>query len=641
MATPDDIQNRIEDARERIFKLAAFRSGQRDIICDIVSGRDTLAVMPTGSGKSLCYQLPAVVMHGLTLVISPLIALMKDQVDVLLARNIPAAQLHSGLSFAQQQAICEDVAQGRIKLLFVAPERFRNQDFQALLRQVEVGLLAVDEAHCISQWGHDFRPDYRRIGQLRDSLDGPPTIALTATASTQVQRDIVEQLHLSKPSVHILGFDRRNLLFCVRHFRSEASKLAYAIDFVKGTLSQRPFQRSAYEGCGIVYAATIKQAEAACEAFRAHGIRAGLYHARLSPERRSSVQDDFMNDAYHCLVATTAFGMGVDKPNIRYVLHLALSSSLEAYTQESGRAGRDGMPAQCVLLFTKRDARIQDYFIQNAAPGIEVYRAIFEVLGEAPSNQPIRLEELAKTVREVCDDKCTPSLIETALRKLRVMALIDISSENGVLCRTMPSSQELRKLAQESEKQKAVSEDKLRVLMAYAYDDKCRTRFILRYFGSKEYRRFSRCHHCDLCHASFAPGVPGLAEPLPPESLHFLPLKVLSTIARFAQQSIRLTSRQVADVLTGNDRSLQMPCATTYGLLAYLPASEIQVLCAVMRDTGLMVQTPARLLEITPEGRDRMSQAQALRHFPMALQDYLRCRFPDAAAGSSPWMPQR
>ena len=621
------------------FRLPGFREGQEEIIRGVLEGHDTLAVMPTGSGKSLCYQLPGLVLPGLTLVISPLIALMKDQVDSLIAKGIRATQLHSGISFAEQQSICDDVVAGRVKFLFVAPERVRNAAFQSLLHRVQIGLLAVDEAHCISQWGHDFRPDYRRLGGLRRDLGMPVTVALTATASPEVQTDIAEQLALRTPRIHILGFDRLNLRFSVRKMRTETEKLEYALEFVRERIQYRMGFHRTISGCGILYASTIKQAEAAGAYLREHGIRVGIYHANLSPAMRNRIQEQFMNDEFHCLIATTAFGMGVDKPDIRYVLHLSLSSSVEAYTQESGRAGRDRKPAECMLLYSGRDVKIQEFFIENGCPDLPIYRTIFDCFAEASrTSDPVAGTRLALgEILSQFDSKAS-SRVDTALRKMRACDLVDMTPDGSVIWRRAPEKNTLQTLFEESRIQRKVARQQLRKLTQYVFEDNCRTKFILKYFGSREARSFKKCHHCDLCHAM--PIKPEQGEPgdFPPEPMHFVLLKIMSTVVRCARAHLVPNARNIAAALTGSTGEPALTQLSTFGLLSYMDPAEIPVMLAVLRDAALLEQASDGGYRLTSAGVTSLS-SKDLRAFPATLQQYLQKRFPHATRQGGAWHP--
>ena len=321
-----------------------------------MAGRDTVVVMPTGSGKSLCFQLPALMKEGATVVVSPLIALMKDQVEALEARNLAATFINSTLTPNEQRERIRAAGQGAFKLLYVAPERFRNDHFMAMLRGLNIALFAVDEAHCISQWGHDFRPDYLRLKEAVNALGRPPIVALTATATPYVRADIAQQLELVNPSVFVSGFDRPNLFLEVVQVQKERQKIAR----IKQLARQ-------YEGSsGIVYAATRKTVEQVAAQLQMAGVRAAAYHAGLPDALRQKAQEAFMDGSEQIIVATNAFGMGIDKSGIRFVAHYQMPGSLEAYYQEIGRAGRDGEPAACVMLFNYADKRTHDFFIDNS-----------------------------------------------------------------------------------------------------------------------------------------------------------------------------------------------------------------------------------------------------------------------------------
>ncbi len=353
-----------------LFGLSAFRPGQREVIEAVLAGEDCLCVMPTGGGKSLCYQLPAVARPGLTLVVSPLIALMKDQVDQLLAKGLKAAFINSTLEPAEQYARLDAMAKGEYDLLYVVPERFRSPRFLEAVRAADLKLLAVDEAHCISQWGHDFRPDYAKLGRFRTLLGNPPTIALTATATDTVRQDIVQQLALQAPRTFIHGFSRPNLHYEVQMPHTKGRKDQALEEFLRRS-----------PGSGIIYASSRKRCEELAEQIAATTRRTtAIYHAGMLPDERRQAQDRFMRSQCDIVVATTAFGMGIDKPDVRFVIHYNLPGTLEGYYQEAGRAGRDGLPSQCLMLYSYGDRKIQEFFIESAYPAREVVAQVYNFL---------------------------------------------------------------------------------------------------------------------------------------------------------------------------------------------------------------------------------------------------------------------
>ncbi|EHQ87983.1 DNA helicase RecQ [Desulfosporosinus youngiae] len=338
---------------QRYFGYTQFRDGQQKVILSLLQGSDTLAIMPTGAGKSLAYQIPALLSEGTTLVISPLISLMKDQVDALEQYGVPATFINSSLTFNEVRSRIGRAAAGKYKLLYVAPERLEADSFRGLLETLNVSFLAIDEAHCVSQWGHDFRPSYLHLGPFLKSLPRKPLIgAFTATATEEVQSDIIRLLELKKPKVFVTGFDRPNLTFST--LRGE-NKKDFVLEYTKAHADQP----------GIIYAGTRKEVDNLQNFLTKSGLKAGKYHAGMSDEDRKRSQDDFLFDEITVMVATNAFGMGIDKSNVRYVIHYNMPKNMEAYYQEAGRAGRDGEPGECLLLFSPQDVVLQRYLIEQ------------------------------------------------------------------------------------------------------------------------------------------------------------------------------------------------------------------------------------------------------------------------------------
>jgi ATP-dependent DNA helicase RecQ len=414
MATPT-----IEEARavlKRAFGYDQFRPGQEAAVSAVLAGRDTVVVLPTGGGKSLCFQVPALMLPGLTVVVSPLISLMKDQVDALTAKGLPATFINSTLTSSQVSDRLARVDRGEIKLLYVAPERFDAGRTAERLRKVGVSLLSVDEAHCISQWGHDFRPSYLRVSKVHEALGSPPTIALTATATPDVRRDIIRQLALKNPETIITGFDRPNLTYYVVPAKNDAEKEAQLVNILRTR-----------DGLAVVYASTRRAVDELVTVLERAGIRAAGYHAGLDDAKRHEVQEAFMTEKVRAIVATNAFGMGIDKPNVRLVIHFAMPGTLEAYYQEAGRAGRDGLHSDVFLLHAFPDRFTHEFFIKGSYPERSVVEQTYEAL-KLRSNQQGFVDAEPEDIARAVKPRLNAREVESAVKILTRAGAVTVSN---------------------------------------------------------------------------------------------------------------------------------------------------------------------------------------------------------------------
>ena len=578
---PDSEQTVRETLRSR-FGFTEFRAGQEAIISAALSGRDALGVMPTGGGKSLGFCLPALLMERPALVVSPLIALMKDQVDGLAAKRIPAGYVNSTVPPYEQERRIEAFRNGSLRLLFVAPERFRSSRFLEALDGFRPGLFAVDEAHCISEWGHDFRPDYLRLQEAAERVGRPPILALTATATRQVREHISRNLGLIDPLIVVEGFERKNLDFMVVRATSRADK------FARVEAEVREQKR------GIVYAATRKNVEETTLALRNAGLRAGFYHAGLADGDRRAVQERFCSGELPMVVATNAFGMGIDRPDLRFVIHLDLPGSVEAYTQEAGRAGRDDAPARCSLLYQPGDARLQRFFIETSYPPPEVIRNTLALIQDQGPQANVSESDLAARVTGASH----PRAVDSALR---------ILSEHGVVARGLgrdAGSRVVRFLEErpiDHELLRARAErdfERLRHIVDYAERANCHRAYLVNYFAGEG--TAAPCGSCAACRAAEARRPVSGSEAAAVRKMLEL-LRALS--GRYGKGKLLgiLAGSKAKDLLAS--RLDQHPC---YGSLRHLSRSFLDSLLAECLSTGLaqIMGGEYPVVALTPKGNE-------------------------------------
>lgn len=478
------LQQQVQAQLRQVFGLRRLRPGQRDVIDRVLRGQSTLAVMPTGAGKSLCYQLPATLLDGITVVVSPLIALMQDQCDKLLQLGVAAVQLNSAVETEQAAAAERAIADGSARIAFVTPERLVEPAFMALLAQRHIGLLVVDEAHCISHWGHDFRPAFTEVGTMLPKLGAPPVLALTATASDEVTADIARQLNIPAAGVLTGSSYRSNLRFSVETMNDEPAKLRRTIELL-----------SEEAGSAIVYAATVKAAEQVHAALREAGLPAGLYHGQLRVAERQAAQQAFMaaqDDGGRIMVATNAFGLGIDKPDIRLVLHYQLPAGLDVYYQEAGRAGRDGEPARCKLLYLAGDRAVQQFFLNSRYPTVDDGLKLLAALDTDPGGEPWTLARLKTRLQRPA------TKLRVLVNLMRRQRWLDLDTGGHIHVRDGAAAMDgiealLARYVEKSEQ----DQQRLEQVVFYAQTGGCRWRTLLEAF--EETPAFQRCGGCDNC----------------------------------------------------------------------------------------------------------------------------------------------
>lgn len=564
------------------FGHTTLRPGQAEVIADIFSGKPVIAVMPTGAGKSLCYQLPAIVLGergGVTLVVSPLIALMKDQVDALRARGIPAVALTSAAGAEEQREIIEGIRAGSYTLVYVAPERFRSPRFVDALHASagRIALVAIDEAHCISEWGHDFRPDYRRLGEVVASLKPPRLAAFTATATPEVRKDIALQLGIEGARPHIRGFDRPNLYYTVQKVGGANDKIAKLVELV----------RMREGGVALVYACTRKNAEAYSVALRQAGMKSRVYHAGLEDDVRTKAQDVFMANQLDVIVATNAFGMGVDKSDIRLVVHADIPRSPEAYYQEAGRGGRDGKPTRCVLLFNHGDIRLQEFLIDASYPSAELLRGLWKLLHDKPQLGALRgrgeddVEGRLKPLLPITSQGApSAATVSAAIRILEKHGMLSRDDERLAAARPAPGIYAPLDV-QSLQRRADVERGKLRMMIDYAYYPRCRRQYILEYFGDVDWKsRDRKCGACDNCEALAHGRTTGLAD-AEVKAVRSLLMLVGSLNGRFGRT-------RIAAIANGSDDDARFDEMPERGALRGWSAAAIMDLLRACEGAGLV-----------------------------------------------------
>ncbi|MEI6535491.1 MAG: RecQ family ATP-dependent DNA helicase [Verrucomicrobiaceae bacterium] len=602
-----ETSTQIHDAREALqkhFGFRAFLDGQEDVIAGVLAGRDALVVMPTGGGKSLCYQLPAMVMDGVTIVVSPLIALMKDQVDALVNRGIAATLINSTLSLDEQKVRIAGMRNGEFKLVYVAPERFRSGMFVDALKQIEVAFFAIDEAHCLSQWGHDFRPDYLRLGEALEKLGSPQVLALTATATPEVREDILQHLRLRDPFYSVRGFSRPNLSLNITHCEKARNKY----DRVKDIITQWK--------TGIIYCATRKKVEEVTAQLDDWRVKAITYHGGLDDKARELAQNKFLQKKAGIAVATNAFGMGIDRSDVRFVIHFDVPGSVEAYYQEAGRAGRDGEPSHCELLFNFADTKTQEFFIDGANPSFETIRDIYQALLNWADNA----HEVHATIDDIADHAHIKNSMSvgSALSLLGRQGMIerfDIPGKRMRGTRLLQPDTLARNLKLDrdaiAEKDKR-DRSKLRSMIELCYADKCRQQMILEYFGEED---AAPCGNCDVCKCG---GTKSSARGGTSQEVDLL-RKALSGVARMSQREAdgswkpRFGKGRIIAMLLGS-KSREVVDAgldqlTTYGLLKSLGNAGVHQLFKEMEKLHFVetvTQEDYPLMRITDAGSEIM-----------------------------------
>ena len=587
------------------FGFNSFRPGQQEAIRSVLEKNNTLVVMPTGAGKSLIFQLAALQLGGLTLVISPLIALMKDQVDGLVRRGISATYVNSTLSTGEQADRLQHLSHGDYRIVYIAPERLRSVPFLASLRKQTVSLLAVDEAHCISEWGHDFRPDYLHIAQARIALGSPLTTALTATATPQVQSDIIRLLGLTDASRIVTGFNRPNLSLNVCHTKGIPAKLR----------ALKELFASHGPGAIILYTGTRRDAEEiaefVCEVVK---VPVGYYHAGLPTEERTRIQNEFISGRSNFIAATNAFGMGIDRADVRQVIHYTVPGSLEAYYQEAGRAGRDGLPARVTLLYDPQDRALQEFFIQQSELAVENLRAVYDAIQNGDRTWTT-LDGLSQITG------MHPVQIKVDLAALERAGALEHFGDEGYRMAFQKSTWNpvmIQKAVSSNKEHLRHRQTQLDHMIMYAESNACRRQMILKHFGDASTAEAPEC--CDNCQNREGTSSHGKVE----EMTHGerAPLIILDCIRRIR---LRVGRGKLSQILHGSKAQdilkYHHEKNAYYGQLAALKQSDIDVLIGQLIERGYIkvIGGEYPVLSLTPLGEKAIAQKEIIE---LALQDH-------------------
>ena len=594
----------IDRAREKlqeVFGFEDFLDGQETVIDEILSGRDGSVVMPTGGGKSLCYQLPALCREGVTLVVSPLIALMKDQVDALEERGVAVTLINSTLTWNEQKERLDGMKSGAYRLVYIAPERFRASSFMSALSDVKIEMVAIDEAHCLSQWGHDFRPDYMRLGKALEKMGRPQCVALTATATPIVREDIRGVLNLREPFESISGFERPNLSFTI----TPVEKVAQKYGRLKKVLAENK--------TGIVYCATRKKVEEVAETIHSWGLKCIAYHGGMSDREREDTQNAFISRKADIAVATNAFGMGIDRSDVRFVVHFEIPGSVEAYYQEAGRAGRDGEASVCELLFNYADTRTQEFFIDGVNPGPGMIRDVYQFF----LNEADDAYEVHRTLDEIKDaigakNGMAVGAALGALIRGRWVERFDVPGMRAKGTRLLKPDVLTRDLTLDEaalEEKERRDREKLEKMVQLCYANTCRQQWVLEYFGEVD---APVCGSCDVCR-----GEENSERRAPSDDEDLIVRKFLSGVARMSRRTATgwegiFGRGRIVQMLLGSKSQevlrVRLHELKTYGILKKQGTAYLNALARSLNNGGLIVTQMGEypLVTLTPRGEQVM-----------------------------------